>query len=120
MLRLFNVANLDRTHVFEFVLEHIGGTLGHVLVNFGGNFVVGRLHCKGKLLGVDFAQDNLHGTVVQQNNILEDEHELLDFLGKFGVVDFKRFNDGAFSCTVDTVKNFNNGLDTARACEVLH
>ena len=68
---------------------------------------------------IDIAQDHLQRAIVEHDNILENEHETLEFLREFRVINFKGLNDGFLCRAVNTIEHLDDGFDTASRGKVL-
>src|SRR5439155_19517923 len=66
----------------------------------------------------DLSQYALQGTVVQADQIVEDEHQLADFGGKFRVRAIKIFEDLFLRSTVDSGEHVHEELGAADGCEI--
>src|SRR5690606_19836433 len=79
LLRLLYVPQPHRTKVLDFLPQHLGGALGHVLENPLGHRLAGRLERQRPHGHVHFRDDFLNGPVVQLDDVFEDEHAQPDF-----------------------------------------
>lgn len=87
--------------------------LGHVLEYLLFEFVAGGLEGQGQLLVVDFLQNGLNALVVDEQDVLEDEHQAADLFDEVGVLGFEAFHDSLFSGSVGKVEDFGDGVDAA-------
>jgi hypothetical protein len=83
------------------------------------HFGINGLESFGQFVCIHFPQDSLDRTVVEHDDVLEDEHTFLDLLGKFRIFFFKRFNNGFLCGSIDKVENVDNALHSAGCCIVL-
>ena len=73
----------------------------------------GGLEGQGQLLVVDFLEHRLNALVVDQQDVLEDEHEPANLLDQIGVLGFQAFHDSLFRGAVGEVENLGDGVDAA-------
>src|SRR3954466_3433438 len=71
---LFHVGETHRSEQVDLLGQVAGGPLGEVAHDLLAHLGTGALQGDGEVLGVDLAQHELHGAVVEPDDVFEHEH----------------------------------------------
>ena len=93
--------------------DELRGALGHVLEDLVLELLAGRLEGQRQLLVVDFLEHRLNALVVDQQDVLEDEHEPANLLDQIRVLGLQAFHDPLFRRAVGEVEHLGDGVDAA-------
>ncbi len=93
LLRRLDIAHPHRAHVLHVFRDKLGRALGHVLENLLLELFAGRLESQRQLLIVDLLEHRLNSLVVDQQNVLEDEHQPANLLDQIGILGLQAFHE---------------------------
>src|SRR3954469_6496876 len=83
--RLFDILETHRSEQVDLLGQVAGGPLRQVAHDLVLDLGRGALEGEGQVLGVDFAEYQLHRPVVELDDVLEDEHAAADLVGQLRV-----------------------------------
>src|SRR5438105_8859234 len=87
--RLFDILEADRAEQVDLLGQVAGSPLRQVAHDLALDLGGGALEGEGQVLGVDLAEHQLHGPVVELDDVLEDEHPAADLVGQLRVRDLQ-------------------------------
>ena len=91
------------------VVMAAGGTGGHVGEDLGLEVGTCRLEGQAQFVVVDFLQHGLDALVVDEHDVLEDEHQATNLLGEIRVIRFHAFHDRSFGLSITEVQDLSDG-----------
>ena len=115
----FDVAHTNRSHELHVLLDQLGGTIRHVVENLVAQFRAGRLQRQDEILVLDLLEHHLNTLVVDEHDVLEDEHESANLLDEIRVFRFERFENALFRRPIGKVENLGDRIDSADALKRL-
>ena len=118
LLRTADFAHALRTEHFDVLAQRRGGAGRHVLVDALQELFVRGLERERELFAFDFLEDPLDRTVVEVDDVFEDEEQVLDFGGDLRIALGEAVEDVLLRVAVDEAHELRERLHAAGFGEV--